>query len=318
MVAGMARDDERMRVRERLGALDGRGPGRRAMRGGWESEEGEFEESEGETGTSGGWDDDVAGVPNTPHWLSEPAGSVSMWHERLMPARFRGVRLHPGRRGVLVLACVGVVAVLSAVMVTQRESPVAEPVPPLPMAQSSDQVSESGPPVPSGTSVERPTSAPPPSRPAELVVSVVGLVEHVGLLHLPAGSRVADALAVAVAREGADLARLNLAQRLADGDQVIVGALGPRAGTPQLGSAVLSGTDHVARTSGASTPAAKVNLNTATESELDELPGVGPATARNIIAWRTEHGRFTTLDQLGEIPGLGHTRLARLRDLVTL
>ncbi|WP_067665254.1 ComEA family DNA-binding protein [Nocardia miyunensis] len=313
----MGRDDERMRVRERLGALDGQVPGRRTVRGGrWDSEEVDFEESEGDGETSGGWDDEVSGVPNTPQWLSEPVGSVSLWHERLVPERFRGIRLHPGRRGVLVLGAVGVAAVLVAVVVTQRESPVAQPVPPLPMVQTSPMTSAS---AVSGTSAESAASAPPPSRPAELVVSVVGLVEHVGLLHLPAGSRVADAVAIAVAREGADLARLNLAQRLADGDQVIVGALSSHQGTPQPDSAVISGSDRPVHTSGASSaPAAKVNLNTATESELDELPGVGPATARSIIAWRTEHGPFTTIDQLADIPGLGPSRLSRLRDLVTL
>ena len=313
----MARDDERMRVRERLGALDGQVPGRRAVRGGrWDAEEVEFEESDGDGEPSGGWDDEVSGVPNTPHWLSEPVGSVSLWHERLVPERFRGVRLHPGRRGVLVLAVVGVAAVLVAVLATQQESPVAQPVPPLPMVQTSDVAAV---PAASRTSAETTTSAPPPSRPAELVVSVVGLVEHVGLLHLPAGSRVADAVAIAVARDGADLAHLNLARRLADGDQIIVGALSPNEGAPQLGSAVISGSEHPLDTSGTSSvPAAKVNLNTGTESELDELPGVGPATARSIIAWRTEHGPFTTIDQLAEIPGLGQSRLNRLRDLVTL
>ncbi|WP_067890884.1 ComEA family DNA-binding protein [Nocardia vaccinii] len=313
----MARDDERMRVRERLGALDGQAPGRSAMRGGrWDAEQVEFEESETGRETSGGWDDEASGAPNTPDWLSEPVGSVSLWHERLVPGRFRGVRLHPGRRGVLVLAVVGVVAVLLAVVVTQRESPVAQPVPPLPVVQTSAVAAV---PVASGASAEPTTPAPAPSRPAELVVSVVGLVEHVGLLHLPAGSRVADAVAIAVARQGADLARLNLAQRLADGDQIIVGALDPQEGVPQLGSAVISGSERANAASGtASAAAAKVNLNTATESELDELPGVGPATARSIIAWRTEHGPFTTVDQLAEIPGLGQSRLNRLRDLVTL
>jgi competence protein ComEA len=61
-----------------------------------------------------------------------------------------------------------------------------------------------------------------------------------------------------------------------------------------------------------------VNLNTATESDLDALPGVGPTTARAIVAWRAEHGRFTRIDQLGEVTGLGPARVARLRPMVTL
>jgi competence protein ComEA len=127
---------------------------------------------------------------------------------------------------------------------------------------------------------------------------------------------------MAVARTGADLARLNLAQRLSDGDQVIVGPLSAGAGPPQLGSAIIGGSERPgnSRPSGAtpSGPTAKVDLNTATESELDALPGVGPATARAIVTWRTEHGRFTRIDQLAEIPGLGRSRLARLRELVTI
>ncbi|MGF6886190.1 competence protein ComEA [Nocardia sp. GAS34] len=243
-----------------------------------------------------------------------------MWHGRLVPERFRGLRVHPGRRGVLALAGVGVAAVLVAAAAAQRERPVAEPVPPLPAVQTAEATgTATGPSRPADTSTPAPTSDPP----AELVVSVVGLVEHVGLMHLPAGSRVADAVAAAVAEQGADLARLNLAQRLADGDQVVVGALGPNAGSPQLGSAIIPANERPpsARTSGAampSGPAAKVNLNTASESELDSLPGVGPATARNIVAWRTEHGRFTAIDQLAEIPGIGPSRLNRLRGLVTL
>ncbi len=260
-----------------------------------------------------GWDDS-AGHPHTPHWLSEPVGSMSVWHERLVPERFREVRWNPGRRGVLVLAGVGMVAVAVAAAVAQGEKPVAQPVPPLPAVRTSEAAEPSG-------GAEPSTVASTSAAPVDLVVSVVGLVEHVGLLHLPPGSRVADAVTIAVARAGADLARLNLAQRLFDGDQVIVGALSPGPGPSQLGSAIIAGGERPGgspRPSGAaaSGPAAKVDLNTATESELDALPGVGPATARAIVAWRTEHGRFASIDQLAEIPGLGRSRLARLRELV--
>lgn len=300
MVGGMARDNGR--VRERLGALeDGR----------WDLDEVgvEHERRAVERGEE---------TPRSPQWLSEPVGSVSLWHERLVPERFRGTRWDPGRRGVIVLAAVGVAAVVVAAAAAQREHPVVQPVPPLPAARTSEAV-ETGIPIESvgRTRVDAP---PPPPVPAELVISVVGLVEHPGLLHLPAGSRVADAIAVAVAKEGADLATLNLAQRLTDGDQVVVGVHGPNPGPAHQGSAVVpggprpSGTGH---TSGAS-PSIKVNLNTATEDEFDALPGVGPATARAIITWRAEHGRFTSIDQLAEVTGVGPARLNRLRPLVTL
>ncbi len=154
---------------------------------------------------------------------------------------------------------------------------------------------------------------------ADLVVSVVGMVEHPGLLHLPPGSRVADAVSATVAKDGADLAGLNLAQRLVDGDQVVVGTTAPDSVPPQTGSAVVPGRRApTAASGGPSHPATKVDLNTATESDLDALPGVGPTTARAIIAWRTEHGRFTTIDQLAEVTGIGPARLARIRDLVKI
>ncbi|WP_324194028.1 ComEA family DNA-binding protein [Nocardia blacklockiae] len=264
--------------------------------------------------------------PRTPEWLSEPSGGLAVWHERLVPERFRGTRFDPGRRGVVVLAAVGLVAVVLAAAAAQRERPVAQPVPPLPAVRSSAlaTTSEAAPaevvPVASPAGV---APTPPPGRGADLVVSVIGLVDRSGLLHLPSGSRVADALSLAGPKDGADLGSLNLAQRLADGDQVVVGTTGPNPGPPQLGSVVIPGGRSTPAPAGSGVspppaPLAKVDLNTATESELDTLPGVGPATARAILAWRTEHGRFTTVDQLAEVTGIGPSRLARLRDLVTV
>ncbi|MFI5782116.1 ComEA family DNA-binding protein [Nocardia sp. NPDC051570] len=306
----MARDDER--VRERLGALDGG----RAVRGGrWDFDE--FEESEGRHDEG----------PRTPQWLSEPTGGVSVWHERLVPERLRGTRWDPGRRGLIVLVAVGVAAVVLAAAAAQREQPAVHAVPPLSAGRSTAVTTSAGPtsepPVEAvSTGAKSVESVPitPSPRPSELVVSVVGLVEHPGLLRLPPGARVADAVTVAIAREGADLASLNLAQRLGDGDQVVVGAHGPVSGPPQLGSAIIpagQGSTAASRST-AATGQAKVNLNTATESDLDTLPGVGPTMARAILSWRTDHGRFTSLDQLAEVAGIGPTRAARLRPLVTL
>ncbi|GAB2691481.1 ComEA family DNA-binding protein [Nocardia thraciensis] len=257
--------------------------------------------------------------PRVPQWLREPRGREVPWHERLIPERLRGTRLDPGRRGVLVLAAAGLVAVLLAAAAIHRERPVAQPVPPLPAVRTSTATASE-----SAGRAETPNSTPPGGRPAELVVSVIGLVEHPGLLRLSAGSRVADALAVTVAQDGADLGGLNLAQRLADGDQVVVGAAGPQQGPPRLGSVVIPGGQRPTAPGGSpgapvpSGSAAKVDLNTATEAELDALPGVGPTTALAILAWRTEHGRFTSVDQLAEVTGIGPSRLARLRNLVTV
>ncbi|WP_218022045.1 ComEA family DNA-binding protein [Nocardia nova] len=260
--------------------------------------------------------------PRIPQWLSEPVGSVTIW-QRLVPERFRGVRVDPGRKGVWVLAGAGVAAVIVAAAAAHRDDPVAAPVAPLPAVRT-DAAETSMAPAPvdgPGLAVrsDPPGRATPSSAPGgDLVVSVIGLVEHPGLLHLAPGTRVADAVAVAVARDGADLAGLNLAQRLADGDQIVVGAPAPASG-PRLGSMVVPGGPHPASTSGAvAPPGHKVNLNTATEQDLDSLTGVGPTTAAAIIGWRIQHGRFTSIDQLAEVTGIGPAKLNRLRDQVTL
>ncbi|MFF0495907.1 ComEA family DNA-binding protein [Nocardia aobensis] len=260
--------------------------------------------------------------PRIPQWLSEPVGSVTIW-QRLVPERFRGVRVDPGRKGVWVLAGAGVAAVIVAAAAAHRDDPVAAPVAPLPAVRTEAAETSAVPAAVDGPGLavrsDSPGRATPSPAPGgELVVSVIGLVEHPGLLHLAPGTRVADAVAVAVAREGADLAGLNLAQRLADGDQIVVGEPGPASG-PRLGSMVVAGASHTAATSGAASPPGhKVNLNTATEQDLDSLTGVGPTTAAAIIGWRNRHGRFTSIDQLAEVTGIGPAKLNRLRDQVTL
>lgn len=171
----------------------------------------------------------------------------------------------------------------------------------------------------------------------QMVVSVVGLVRKPGLVRLAPRSRVADALARAGGpRQGADTTSLNLAQVLNDGDQILVGyagkdgqlslrsavvAAGAGGGAPVAspgsGAASDSSTGTEGSTgSGAAT--AKVDLNSATAEQLDTLPGVGPVTAKSIIEWRAQHGKFTSVDQLGEVDGIGPARLAKLRDLVTV
>lgn len=164
----------------------------------------------------------------------------------------------------------------------------------------------------------------------ELVVSVVGLVHRPGLVTLAPQSRVADAIAKAGgARGGADLLSLNLAQPLRDGDQVLVGFADPNGG-PQMRSAVVAvdgaGGAPARTTTGTTTPGSAspsagtgpINLNTATEAELDTLPGVGPVTAAAIIAWRQANGSFASVDQLAEVDGIGPARLEKLKDRVTV
>jgi competence protein ComEA len=135
-----------------------------------------------------------------------------------------------------------------------------------------------------------------------LVVHVVGAVRRAGLFRLPEGARVADALARAGGPTGrADLAAVNLAAPLVDGQQVLVPRRGPPGSSPVAGAA--AGT--------------KVSLAIATLEQLDELPGVGPVTAQKIVAWRTAHGPFRSVDDLDAVPGIGPARIEQLRDLVT-
>jgi competence protein ComEA len=114
----------------------------------------------------------------------------------------------------------------------------------------------------------------------------------------------------------AETVGLNLAQKLADGDQIVVGAADQSGGVSASSSTTAGGTGPAA--AGESGGAGLVNLNTATEAELDDLPGVGPVTAAAIISWRTSNGKFTDIEQLGEVDGIGPARLAKLRVLVSV
>ncbi|SPF02984.1 ComEA family DNA-binding protein [Streptomyces sp. MA5143a] len=170
-----------------------------------------------------------------------------------------------------------------------------------------------------------PTGAGAPTAGPSIVVDVSGKVRRPGIQRLPAGSRVADALrAAGGVRPGANTDGLNRARLLVDGEQVLVG--GPAAATGAgAGAGAGSGAGGVgAAGSGAGSggtvagagPAAPVSLNTATAEQLDTLPGVGPVLAQHIIAYRTEHGGFRSVDELREVNGIGDRRFADLRNLV--
>ena len=143
---------------------------------------------------------------------------------------------------------------------------------------------------------------------ARVVVDVVGAVRRPGLYRLDQGSRIADAVSRAGgATPKAELAQVNLAAPLADGEQVVI----PKRGAP---GAALPGAAGSASSTG--TPTAPVQLSTATLEQLDSLPGVGPATAQKILDYRTKHGAFSSVDELDAVPGIGPKRLEQLRDLV--
>lgn len=138
-----------------------------------------------------------------------------------------------------------------------------------------------------------------------LVVDVAGRVRRPGIVTLPPGSRVHEAIKAAGGTRGkVDTASLNLARVLTDGEQVVVGA---PAAAPARGA------------SGPAGPAdAVVNLNSADLVALDSLPGVGPVTAESIVAWREENGPFRSVDDLLDVKGIGEATLADLRDRVSV
>jgi competence protein ComEA len=207
------------------------------------------------------------------------------------------VRLAPGRHGVWALAAAGLLAALMLVAWTWLDRPQVEPAP-----------ARSGTGAPAVTRGEAPSpsvgEAAATSR--TVVVSVVGLVVRPGLVTVPSGARVADAVAAAGGlRPDADPASVNMAAVVADGQQIAVGVPGAAADS---GGAASAG-------SAASGP---VNLNTATAAQLDALPGIGPVLAQRIIDYRTQQGRFTSVDQLDDVPGIGPALYGRLSGSVTV
>lgn len=143
-----------------------------------------------------------------------------------------------------------------------------------------------------------------------VTVDVVGKVRRPGIAVLRAGARVVDAIrAAGGARRGVDLSSLNLARVLVDGEQIAVGVAGA-AGSAPVGSVGSGG--------GSVPPGGLVNLNTATQDQLETLPEVGPVTAQAILAYRQQNGGFTSVDQLLDVQGIGDKTMAQLEPYVTV
>ena len=215
----------------------------------------------------------------------------------VVPEAWRGrVALGPGQVATLAVIVAAGLAVACWWVVRSTPQPVAVPDS-LPLSQPT--VSED----PAGGSASTPEV-----RHGKVVVDVAGAVRHPGIAELRDGSRVVDALrAAGGARPGVDLTGLNLARVLVDGEQIVVG-----------GSAPPSGAAASAPATGGTPTGTLVNLNTADETTLESLPEVGPVTAQSIIAWRTEHGGFTSVDELLEVDGIGDATLAKLTPYVTV
>jgi competence protein ComEA len=146
----------------------------------------------------------------------------------------------------------------------------------------------------------------------EIAVDVVGRVRRPGLVRLPAGSRVADAIAAAGgAAPGAVLEAVNLARKVVDGEQIRV----PRQGEPVTAPA--AGATGSAQPGAPDQPGVPLDLNTATLDQLETLPGVGEVTARRIVEYREAHP-FTAVEDLRQVQGIGERRFEALKDLVTV
>jgi competence protein ComEA len=204
------------------------------------------------------------------------------------------VRLDPGRLGARSLWIAGVLAALLLAGWTWLDRPRVERVD----DPGTGTVSETA--VPATPSVgEMADTA------STVVVSVVGPVVRPGLVTLPSGSRVADAVEAAGGLlPEADPASVNLAAIVADGQQVAVGLPGAAGGS--------SGT------AGDTAQGGPVNLNTATATDLDALPGIGPVLAQRIVTYREQQGRFTSVEQLDDVPGIGPSIYDQLKTLVTV
>ncbi|MFD1939101.1 MULTISPECIES: helix-hairpin-helix domain-containing protein [Nonomuraea] len=195
--------------------------------------------------------------------------------------------LDPGRPGLRVLLALGLVAAVVGGIYAWRSSPTPEPV-----AAPSPIHGSAAPP----SDVVTPTTTP------SVMVHVAGKVRKPGVYTLPGGSRVTDAVqAAGGVRTGTPTGSVNLARRVVDGEQIVVGAPGAPSGEGTIAAAPVPDV---------------LDLNTATPDQLEQLPGVGEVLAARIAEFRTTHGGFSSVDQLREVTGIGDRKYAELKDKV--
>ncbi len=216
----------------------------------------------------------------------------------------RSARVRAAIGGVLLLALLGLATAVVGAIVTPGGTATT--------VAAEGPGSESGPSGAAESAAAGEPSTPAPAG-AAVIVHVLGAVRAPGIVEVRPGDRVVDAIAAAGGTtDDADLAGVNLARVLADGEQLRV----PRAGEVVTPPPASAGSGAGPAAEGAA--AGLVNINTADATALEELPGVGPALAARIIAWREENGPFRAVDELLAVSGIGERTLDGMRDQVAL
>ena len=164
--------------------------------------------------------------------------------------------------------------------------------------------------IPKPTNTPLPSYSPIPLPLASIVVDVAGKVLHPGIYKLPPGSRAIDAIkAAGRALKGVSLTDINLAEVLTDGQQLIIGA-------PAIKST--GSKSRKAGVSKAKITSGSININSATVSQFQQLPGIGAVMAARILAYRTAHGPFATINDLTKVSGMGKSKFANLKNFVRI
>lgn len=228
-----------------------------------------------------------------------------------VPAALRGVRARPRRLAVLgILVLLVVLAMVFGVRVALARSAAQ------PHAVAATAHSKPGGLVARTVPAAFATAGPAglPTAASVLLVHVVGQVRHTGVVRLRPGARVLDAVEAAGGLlPTADTNGLNLARPVADGEQILVPKPGQNIPAGALGgTGAGAGGGATGQGAGAGSGGGLVDLNTADLSTLESLPGVGPVLAQRIMDWRTEHGRFSSVDEIGEVSGIGDKLLAQI------
>jgi competence protein ComEA len=236
---------------------------------------------------------------------------VGGWvHDRLPPTLQGRVALTTGHLSVVALLVAVALAVSAWWVVRADASGTVVPAATWAEGTESPAVEQLvTPAVDPGADSEPDATTSADSEPAVVVIDVAGKVRRPGIVSLPLGARVHDALAAAGgARKGVDLTGLNLARVLVDGEQILVG-VAPAGGLAAPAASAPGPSGAGGRL---------VNVNSAGQAELEELPGIGPVTAASILQWRADNGPFTSVDELLEVSGIGDATLAKIAPFVTL